>query len=550
MGGETREKAKEMEPQGHNLGGTLGVEGQEHDWTPAASAIRNVCDAAFPAFRHQQPGEKHLCPFDIAGLALSRHVLDPEDSLHNQDPEVQQILRTTLETSAEEARRDYFQLASGRTLKACQKRKLQDEEDSSGSTALFQYKRRRPLASGPASSKRPNIYSSGLPYDDPVSDPTITKAERRKEKKRADNKRCLSRRFSSRASETYLATGGFEASDLRIATTGWCGVDLHQANDVKRLLRKWEAGEASNLIKHMQLVPFGNPHLNHGEAGAQPHTYILDASARLVVMRTSLSKWMRERAALLGPKALELVASTFIDEGDRKGNNRGQHYFSVFGIDGNCKKGLCRTGYHSVIKDGKDNAAAFNEFWDPNMQAINNHVSSTMKLHFPELAAKLEEINQRILESWSERGVYYVGPAPPGNKEKVWLVLWEAGVVIQVPMGVLLIYPSALILHFNVKIEDVELVVTKDGKSPLPDRSNSQPLHSVTEENPSGARCSMVWFTQASIFRAAELAGTTMTATKAMEKEAQRKAPRKEPYYVTTYNAAAALAANHFPVRL
>ena len=41
----------------------------------------------------------------------------------------------------------------------------------------------------------------------------------------------------------------------------------------------------------------------------------------------------------------------------------------------------------------------------------------------------------------------------PKNKyEKVWLVLWEAGVVIQVPAGVAILYPSALLLHFNVDI--------------------------------------------------------------------------------------------------
>ena len=43
--------------------------------------------------------------------------------------------------------------------------------------------------------------------------------------------------------------------------------------------------------------------------------------------------------------------------------------------------------------------------------------------------------------------------APPNRQEKIWLVLWEAGIVIQIPIGVLFLYPSALIMHFNIKRE-------------------------------------------------------------------------------------------------
>ncbi len=37
-------------------------------------------------------------------------------------------------------------------------------------------------------------------------------------------------------------------------------------------------------------------------------------------------------------------------------------------------------------------------------------------------------------------------------KEKAWLVLWEAGLIIELPPGVLLFYPSSLFVHFNVDI--------------------------------------------------------------------------------------------------
>ena len=38
------------------------------------------------------------------------------------------------------------------------------------------------------------------------------------------------------------------------------------------------------------------------------------------------------------------------------------------------------------------------------------------------------------------------------HREKCWLVLWEAGVALELPPGVFLFYPSSLFLHFNVDI--------------------------------------------------------------------------------------------------
>ncbi|THH26444.1 hypothetical protein EUX98_g7744 [Antrodiella citrinella] len=431
-------------------------------------------------------------------------------------------------------------------------------------------------------NKRLRLLSGGIPYNDPIpaSPRTTSRKEHLKAKKKLKNKANLSAKLSSQKSETYGAMG-FEAEDLRIATTGWSGVRLGRDRDVTLLFRKWESGEILDVIAHMQFVPFRNPHLTEGSFGAQPHTHIRDASARLFGVRTSMPKFMVQRVKPLGPKAVELVASTSMSEQSRKGNNRGRHYFSVFGADQNNKQAIVRTAYH------RDNEAAFLRFWDANMQAISDHASSVVKLHHPDLAARIEHVNKRIEDRYGMKPefglfwnfcvnapypkagvrevvclphldsknaaimlcvvlVYYVGPSPPGNKEKVWLVFWEAGIVIQVPIGVMLTYPSALMVHFNVKIEDHHLVVTKNGERPTP--LNSTPLHVTTEENPSSQRCSMVWFTQASIFQAAELAGGTVEATMQMEEEAQSRAPRKEPYFPVTYDAASALAANFFPV--
>jgi hypothetical protein len=46
-------------------------------------------------------------------------------------------------------------------------------------------------------------------------------------------------------------------------------------------------------------------------------------------------------------------------------------------------------------------------------------------------------------------------PGKFNSKQRSWLVIWEAGVVIELPAGVFLLYPSALFFHFNVDINKI-----------------------------------------------------------------------------------------------
>jgi len=39
------------------------------------------------------------------------------------------------------------------------------------------------------------------------------------------------------------------------------------------------------------------------------------------------------------------------------------------------------------------------------------------------------------------------------SKERSWLVIWEAGVILELPAGVFLMYPSSLFFHFNIDLE-------------------------------------------------------------------------------------------------
>ncbi|KAK1217050.1 hypothetical protein PQX77_020324 [Marasmius sp. AFHP31] len=38
------------------------------------------------------------------------------------------------------------------------------------------------------------------------------------------------------------------------------------------------------------------------------------------------------------------------------------------------------------------------------------------------------------------------------HREKCWIVIWEAGIALELPMGIFVLYPSSLFLHFNVDV--------------------------------------------------------------------------------------------------
>jgi hypothetical protein len=109
------------------------------------------------------------------------------------------------------------------------------------------------------------------------------------------------------------------------------------------------------------------------------------------------------------------------------------------------------------------------------------------------------------------------------HKSKSWLVLWEAGVVIELPPWVVFLYPSSLLYHFNVDVEgkppkleaknllnlfpstDFKFVLT-DGERPTPE--NCRPLGGSGDEG----RGSLVYFNQATMYHGPETSYNTLSA--------------------------------------
>ncbi|KAI1783757.1 hypothetical protein LXA43DRAFT_1102131 [Ganoderma leucocontextum] len=243
-----------------------------------------------------------------------------------------------------------------------------------------------------------------------------------------------------------------------------------------------------------------------------------------------------------------------------KRNHRGPHWASVPGVDRQSKQAPFWTKFHldhlaaTLWLLGKDTAT----------RHLIDFVASTFALRFPMLAARVRACERKLLALGCDPKIakplfglwynYCINGARPhasvegvscephtdaqnlaimmcalfiyGDfdwEEKAWLVLWEAGVIIQLPIGVVFYYPSALFIHFNINIFDFHHYVftTKTGEPPTAE--TSLPIHGVK------GRGSIVFFNQASLFQYAELGSPVAEAAE----RGMPTAANNEPYMTT-----------------
>jgi hypothetical protein len=96
------------------------------------------------------------------------------------------------------------------------------------------------------------------------------------------------------------------------------------------------------------------------------------------------------------------------------------------------------------------------------------------------------------------------------HSQRSWLVLWEAGVIVKLPLWVVVIYPSLLFYHFNIDVTgeslgywksspliglDIKFVTTEGLECPTPE--NSKPLQAGDDEG----RGSLVYFNEATMYQ-------------------------------------------------
>ncbi|KAF9025383.1 hypothetical protein BDP27DRAFT_1351787 [Rhodocollybia butyracea] len=346
----------------------------------------------------------------------------------------------------------------------------------------------------------------------------------------------------SRSIQVHVASEGLNISqDSRISKPGWMGVNASQdmRGQIAAALTK-PPGFASAIFSGIKLIPY-IPHFA---------TAVCDRAKRMFLYRSQLTPNMLQnllpKVHEAVPRFVAAIHHPFSEESMLR-NSRGDHWFSIAGHDRNNKQKPEATQFQRA------NHETISEFFAPGqiLHDLTRYGCSILKQHFPAIAERYTSaLNYMKKEHGIEAqfGLFFnfcLNAAREGTKrvfckphvdwknlafgvcmifvyghfdhrEKCWLVIWEAGIALELPPGAFLFYPSSLFLHFNIDLSHLPIVTTPNGERPT--RENSKPLYfcGCKSHPKDGAwaqaegRGSMVWFNQASMFQTSETGMNTL----------------------------------------
>ncbi|KAG1769733.1 hypothetical protein EV702DRAFT_1202763 [Suillus placidus] len=493
----------------------------------------------------------------LADMALLRHQSQHEDD-RNRDPDVEQLLKcaphlartaATPHNADGYARTEHVKRALPNRFPArgpsVKKPRLRGAANPHGHAPA-------PLAATPRGTPAPanpqslagGASAHGLTLPVPGISVTMSmpRAKTVSQVKRDARRRTLQLQDRARKAEEFKSNGGVDAAHFRTSTSGWQGTNFSSTLEGKELIRQWHDYSILLRLKEFHRVRY---------AGLK--TRIRDSAGRLWLLRT----FVGHRIDALLPAFEEQVAA-FVNSvernksgfsiSDMENNARGPRWFSLCGHDRNSKSTLpqrlallkCTGRRCPVDARGRclsDKASHMSPPLSLSLTHISILMNAVFEAEFPLLAKRYSDCAKTLgihplyghffnfcLNSprgWVKRvhcsphvdfkniaiGVCVLFVYGNFNsKERSWLVIWEAGLVLEVPAGVFVMYPSSLFFHFNVDMCDIELVCTH-GELPTPENSSSL--------DGGDGRGSCVWFNQASMFQTAELGFATVAEARA-----------------------------------
>ncbi|KAF8891504.1 hypothetical protein CPB84DRAFT_1848987 [Gymnopilus junonius] len=320
--------------------------------------------------------------------------------------------------------------------------------------------------------------------------------------------------------------------DGSYVSTGWHG-RAPSVQSRKEITLLWKSGRIKQILGE-QFYP-----ISYSLSKPKP-ALLIDRELRTFGYRTTQFDWIKDNADALH-SAIESVLRPHLDNpklaAEHANGSRGPHFPCVIGHHQQYTKAPTLTQFHI------QNVDAVKKFCEsPIIQRLSQLVSRLIITIFPGVALRAiksalwhKERNdikplfglywnfcingmfsgqKRIFTSPHADAkniigicaiVVYVIPGKAFNhQKKAWLVLWEAGVVVELPPWVVFLYPSSLLYHFNIDVEDIRFVLT-DGEKPTPE--NSTPLGGEGDEG----RGSLVFFNQASMYHGSEMGFNTLT---------------------------------------
>ncbi|KAG2092750.1 hypothetical protein BD769DRAFT_1395324 [Suillus cothurnatus] len=447
----------------------------------------------------------------LEDLVLCCHISDWQEG-QTRDPDVQELIQLGIDGSQAPSSAEPCEPTAGYVKTILQKRKVPDLQWRCPSSV----KKTKEVASSeqcssPAVISHVTASATNLPYSAPeqaVPQAGLQQFRGMQGDVRADGTQLERRRSSG-------LTGGLDALRFNISSSGWQGKNFSAMQEGRQLTKEWMDFSILHRLKTFERIPY---------AGLK--TRIRDCEGRLWFVRTLLG----EGTQRLLP-AFEQQASAFVTavEAHRTGftdvqmeeNSRGPHWFSICGHDRNCKSGPPSVpGMSPIGKQWINCGLLVREFplLAKRIQACADALGIQPLYGFffnfcLNAARPLHHINRVHCSphvDWKNLAIgvcviFVYGLGQFDSTERSWLVIWEAGVIIEMPAGVFVMYPSSLFFHFNVDICDVTFVSTN---GELPTVENSSPLNGMN------GRGSCVWFNQASMFQKGEIGFSTIAKAK------------------------------------
>ncbi|KAJ7605082.1 hypothetical protein DFH06DRAFT_1348935 [Mycena polygramma] len=335
--------------------------------------------------------------------------------------------------------------------------------------------------------------------------------------------------------DAMLSTSYKIVRDASVSSTGWQGIS--PPGRAKALVRQKFRAEPDAKQLHEYICRFlPVPYRMIPEVSAERATFLVDCEDRIIMFRTYRPQWRMNSIDQVQEMIDTLVGRHLASQKLREAcstGERGPHFPCIIGYHRQSAKKPFLTSWHQKNKADVDAFLAL-----PITQRIIKWVSSVVKLVFPGVAASFEKEAAIILEMYGispQFGLFWnfclnaalegqdrihcdphadrknrIGGGEKFNHfQRTWLVIWEAGVAIQLPPWVLALYPSALFYHFNIDIDELEFVYT-EGNVDWPTRNNSRPVVAGDE----WGRGSMVFFNQSTMTQTAFTGYPTVGAAK------------------------------------
>ncbi|KAK0185101.1 hypothetical protein F5146DRAFT_1005725 [Armillaria mellea] len=298
-------------------------------------------------------------------------------------------------------------------------------------------------------------------------------AQKAQEKARQGWRRC--RMIEENSVETlHVEENGLDATSLPASSTGWQGRRFNPflGSVIKEKFINQTLGPILQGFKRLLFHP-----------KSQCLTLILDVAGRLIIFWSMAMSWIIDSMDIIVQEVKEFVQNCqpFTDA-HTEGNVRGQHWFCIAGHDWQNKQIPTATAWQTQNQKAIAKAFAPRTFLAClKFVPCFGHVATSLTRHeFPSVG----DCVQQCASYMDQEGM----------------------LIIEVPPGMFLLYPSSLFYHFNVNMKDLEIVTTENGD--IPTRTNSHPLYNQWDEGEE--RGSMVWFNQATMFQSSELRIETM----------------------------------------